>query len=988
MTSPTPPSALCRANHVWLALFVCPLLALSALAQDIGGTISGRVRNQGTGTFLQGAAVSVEGTNLTMLTQRDGSFTLTPVPAGARTLHVTYTGLDPHSQTVQVAAGETSGVDVALTVSFYTLDTFTVAGQREGNAASITRQRNAENVVNVVSMDTYGNVADGNIGNFLQKLTGLAANKEAGEIVGISIRGTPPGLNAVTLDGTRTAAAIAGFTPQGDRAPLIDQIPSEFIKEIEVTKGNLPEQWADSLGGTVNLVTKSAFDFKDRVITYRAGATLNTYRSSNPWHPSLAGTYLDTFGAEKNFGLALSASYTETTNTRDRVMMEFRTADFRNTRARLLNDISERLRAGIGAKLEFRPTASTQLFVSLTANKFNADMERVNYQATTGATFGVADYSVVSRADIEGGATPRTSTGAVAGVAPGFTDTVSEMLHATWINQVAVEAKRSQQFKIGVGGETTFNNGKLTYAASHNPARYENTFEGFTATQARVGVRVDRSADLERPVFTQTYGRATIGSGSNFNSYTGRLFVEGLDRTEEEVNAGKIDYELKLDDARYPVTLKAGFNYRRQHRTFVIYRPAWDLIGADGVAGTNSITGLNDDNIAQFLSPQPGYGLFNGTYPQRDALDYRRVAAHFKANPGQWRPVGLSVANVFPTNEVTEEVSAAYVQGKVEIGKLLVTGGVRMENTDIAATGRLIDSLLPVGSTQNKDASYSNLFPSVHLRYEPRSNLVFRASWSTSSARPALSDVVPTTIVTYDPLNPALGTVVQNNPGLKPQYSNNYDITVEYYFEPAGVVSAGYFHKDLSDFLFTEASLIGTGANNGFNGRYANFTLIRPTNSGDAKISGYELSYNQQLSQLPKPFNGLSLFANYTKIETSGTYSRGATTLPDFVPETINAGFSFEWRKFELRSAYNFKSSFLSRSPGTVANPSFPIYFTDDKTVDLNLQYKWRPGLTFFVDYINIFNKWPSWYSGTDPRRIEMAEVYGSRLSIGVSGRF
>ena len=86
---------------------------------------------------------------------------------------------------------------------------------------------------------------------------------------------------SVTLDGTRTAGATTGFSPQGDRAPLIDQVPSELIKEIEITKGNTPDQSADSLGGTVNLVTKSAFDFKQRVITYRLGLNLNTYRDGD-----------------------------------------------------------------------------------------------------------------------------------------------------------------------------------------------------------------------------------------------------------------------------------------------------------------------------------------------------------------------------------------------------------------------------------------------------------------------------------------------------------------------------------------------------------------------------------------------------------------------------------------------------------------------------------------------------------------------------------
>jgi outer membrane receptor protein involved in Fe transport len=237
------------------------------------GAVSGSVRNTQTNAFLEGVVVSLDGTAFTTTTQRGGEFTFNRVPAGRYTLKAFYTGLDAKETPVVVTAGQTVAVEVGLTSDVYKLEAFTVGGAREGNAASITKQRNAQNVVNVVSMDAYGNVNDGNIGNFLQKLPGVAVRKEAGEIVGVGLRGTPPELNAVMLDGVRTAAAIAGFTPQGDRAALIDQIPSEFIKEIEVVKGNTPELPADSLGGAINLVTKSAFDFPGRVYPKTLTAT-------------------------------------------------------------------------------------------------------------------------------------------------------------------------------------------------------------------------------------------------------------------------------------------------------------------------------------------------------------------------------------------------------------------------------------------------------------------------------------------------------------------------------------------------------------------------------------------------------------------------------------------------------------------------------------------------------------------------------------------
>ena len=258
-----PPSFSLRLTLLrWGRCLVAGCGLAAAQAQSPGtGTVSGTVRNAGTGSYLEGVALRVAGTDLIVTTQRDGRFLLPRVPVGRQQVRAFYTGLDAKETEVVVTAGQTTDVAITLSSEIYALEAFTVAGQREGNAAAITRQRYAENIKNVVSTDAYGNVADGNIGNFLQNLTGVAVNKEAGDVVGIGLRGAPPELNSVTLDGARTAGAVAGFSPQGDRAALIDQIPADFIKEIEITKGNTPDQAADSLGGTVNLVTKSAFDF-------------------------------------------------------------------------------------------------------------------------------------------------------------------------------------------------------------------------------------------------------------------------------------------------------------------------------------------------------------------------------------------------------------------------------------------------------------------------------------------------------------------------------------------------------------------------------------------------------------------------------------------------------------------------------------------------------------------------------------------------------
>jgi TonB-dependent receptor len=302
----------------------------------------------------------------------------------------------------------------------------------------------------------------------------------------------------------------------------------------------------------------------------------------------------------------------------------------------------------------------------------------------------------------------------------------------------------------------------------------------------------------------------------------------------------------------------------------------------------------------------------------------------------------------------------------------------------VKGAGSLSDPQAATQSTTTVASSYQAWYPSIHLKYNLSANFLLRASYSTSGARPAISALVPDTSVSYNTDGSGLGRVNRNNPGLKPQNAQTYDLSAEYYIEPAGIISAGVFRKDITDFLYRTTSIIGGGNNNGFEGRYEGFELTSTGNLGSALVEGTELNYTQQLRWLPKPFDGLSAFANYTRLHTQGSYAEGVSELADFVPTTYNIGAIFRFRKFEARATYHFKSGYLDTYN---ADPGSQSRVTDDPTVDLNLQYKVRSSLTVFIDFINVFNNSPDWVSAS-PRHITMSELYGARLNVGISGRF
>ena len=147
---------------LWLAAFN----PAAAFAQA-PGSVRGQVSNDATQAYLQNAIVSAVGGTRSATTDQQGNFEL-ELPAGEVTLKVTYPGLDPQTFSVVVSPGQTVVRNIGLTSGIYRMDVITVAGVREGTAKAIALQQQAPNVKNVVASDSFGNVADGNVGDFMQ----------------------------------------------------------------------------------------------------------------------------------------------------------------------------------------------------------------------------------------------------------------------------------------------------------------------------------------------------------------------------------------------------------------------------------------------------------------------------------------------------------------------------------------------------------------------------------------------------------------------------------------------------------------------------------------------------------------------------------------------------------------------------------------------------------------------------------------------------
>jgi len=283
-------------------------------------------------------------------------------------------------------------------------------------------------VKNIVATDTFGNLANGNVGEFLQRLPGIAGVFVGSEVVGISVRGLPPGQNAVMMDCDRVASSDSANTGRGF---VFEQTSLNLIESVEETKAPTPDMDADSMGGNVNMVTKSAFDRADaQSFAYAVGFSNRWGRRApaDAWYkeplpglmPSMNFTYSNVVGPRRNIGIMLTGTWhvQSTADIRSDQLYEQTLArpNYVYSAASLLIG-SPRSRFSVGAKVDYKWSDSTVLTLN-TSYSWMHDSQ-VTQQRTLSTSQAIATF------DASGN---RTGTGTIR---PGYTDTFTEVLTST-----------------------------------------------------------------------------------------------------------------------------------------------------------------------------------------------------------------------------------------------------------------------------------------------------------------------------------------------------------------------------------------------------------------------------------------------------------------------------------------------------------------------------------------------------------------------------
>lgn len=940
--------------------------ASGALGAAEVGTITGVVSNQATGDLLAGAILQIDGTTAGGVSERGGAFSFV-APAGTHTMTVSYSGLDTAKVTVTVAAGQSVNREVQLTSKVYKLGAFAVSGVREGSALAIQAQRQSENPKWVAATDTFGNPA-ANPGELIQRLPGISTDIVGSEVRSLYIRGMGPGFSSLMVDGERVATSTG---TSGSRDYQIEQMGTGNLESVELIKAPQPQQDANAVAGFVNLVSRRAFDLPGRRITVMGGTMWRKRGfSGSPFEDKADNLDLfnfsysdvfDTFGAKKNLGIAFNAGRRASYTTQDEigpggVLYNFSQTYLNPTAANPLTRLFgtgdfgyKAVARNAGLNLDYKLSSDAFVFAKFSYN--TNDQYQIYYRPGFGNPAATTANFTPDSTYEHSFLLPHAASVGILESTPAFT-------------------KNSRIFGLSGGTDFKIFSRSTLVSLRGNYSHADISYPGWIRAQARtigttgVGFEIDRRGqDPWYPIFRQTAG-PSIYDAASYNMST---MQKQSYKSPNDLSGGRIDITRNFLTT-YPTILKVGVKLADDVRkpTTTVGIQTW--AGADGIANSA------DDSLTPYadLRTMQGDGRY-GPFP-------------FPTNPqgapaAYWKQTAADAYNSYATSNASnatfrETISAGYVQASLKLGKLRVLGGVRMEETATEGTAWARNTTATWGGNSvggvsfdpavvaanlaraqrsfvrrnTLEGKYRNVFPGLHFVYEPVSALLMRASYNRAISRPAVASIIPT--ITENSEN---NTVTMGNPDLKPYLTDNFEVSVEKYFEPVGLFSVGGFLKQISNYSRTFASTVPTGGIDG-NGLYAGYTLTTTRNIGSARVRGIEASYQQQFSFLPGALKGLGTFANYTYLEAEGDFGTVATTtkLANLAPRSGNAGINFRYRGLDLRFLANWTAQKYKSTVGVI-----DVYNEERLMFDVKVQYSINRRYDVFLDATNLTDESP-----------------------------
>ncbi|MFM7750266.1 MAG: carboxypeptidase regulatory-like domain-containing protein, partial [Opitutaceae bacterium] len=684
-----------RGGLVSVALFFAGVVSAQTPAT---GTLTGRVQNSIGGAALENARVTVAGTNREAFTDAFGEYRLAGLPAGDATLRVFFTGLTPQTATVKIAAGATERRDFVLEPfgsapasgqgGVVRLDSFVVGSSRDTNAASIAinEQRFAGNIKTVLHTDAMGDIIQNNLGEFVKYLPGVDVGTDQMNSVQIGLRGLPSAYTNIALDGDDVnAAGSAGPT----RNTLLQAFSLNNASRVEIYKVPTPDMSAASLGGSINMVSRTAFEASRPELRFKAYINRNSRDlafnkqpgggdgddQKRVFHYQPDFDFAYTVPVTKDFGFSVNAVKNDQYGVARRINRSFNTSTaatnpfkatvdnpFLTTYQYNVFPVYEH-RYTLGTRLDWRVAPADTLSFTYSGNWLVQDYEQHNFILNTGTN------PVSWGPDFTHG---RPGSGAIN------------------VNNTARYVRvRNNIFRLNyrhvgtlwdVSAAAGYNFSDQTYRAiSHRQ------FETASARIQNATIDFDGFTDHRPGTITVRNAAGQVIDPLKLSNYS--VFLNGSNGTRDNdgtARSAKVDLRRKFFGESLNGSLKGGFSTAEQYRArrASTFTPVY--VGKDGVAGNA------DDAVPLAPVDLTNYAMLDyfmpRNAPQPQFVSGRRAWELYEQYPNYFQVPAANLrtdlrADALNTEQITERIDAAYLLADASLfsNRLRLLTGVRLE---------------------------------------------------------------------------------------------------------------------------------------------------------------------------------------------------------------------------------------------------------------------------------------------------------------------
>jgi TonB-dependent receptor len=904
-----------------------------AVAEERGGALSGHVTDSN-GNALPGARVHFDARVLDATTDAAGRFSISGLPAGHLKVEISCVGFVTETREIDLAPGHSAQLDAKLQLDLHVSDSVTVTASRShGEVEALNEQKSAQDIVTVLPADVITSLPNTNVADAVGRLPSVSLERDEGEGKYVQIRGTEPRLSNFEINGVHIPSPEASV-----RNIKLDIIPSDLVGTIELHKTLSADRDADAIGGSINLITKTPGDQPYWALGATGGVTdIQGHRYVYQGN----GTYATRFGDERRAGVIVGGDYdwngrgindiepsVGSVDLGQGPVPAFKAMDLRDYRY-------ERSRSGYHAGFDYRLDASNAVY----ARALLADFR--NYGDRWVASPAAGNFLTPTTTD---------DTGSIS-------------------SSVQNRRPHEQIYSGSGGGDHVLGDMLVDYTLAYSHSQQNRLDELTTdfAGPSNVAYQVDAS----NPYFP----RFIPINGVDINDprlYTLSDFQIANERTASHDLAAALNLSIghRMGDGDGVLKLGAKFRDERKRN-----QNADQFLTATGAPALT---------LDQALDPFADPGYYMNHYTLGPVPSLSAVANFVNTHPGAVADDPAQDHLRDDPNNFTakEQIAAAYAMETLKLASATLEAGVRVEHTAADYTGFKVQndangnyvSTSPVAGSNN----YTDVVPTVNLRYEitPRTNA--RLAYSHSLSRPNFSDLPPFFIRDDQGMTISVG-----NPDLKPTHAHNYDLLLEHYLPTVGYLSAGAFYKDLQDPIYTVDTPITSGP-------FAGYRQSQPINGPQASIYGFEAAWQQHLTFLPGVFQGLGVLANYTYTHSRATVP-GRGDHPELVrttPNEANLGLTYDRGPFSARVAMTYNAAYIfayNFQPGAdlgIHGPNGDLYLYPHTQLDAQAGYTFPMGLEVLVSLLNINNEVFGFYQGSSRYTIQR-EFYGTSYIVG-----